>query len=190
MCSLDVRWPGSGLDVRPMTSFVPGRSHMALSIKRVSDEVSCLSSLNLLSNKSPSHSRNHMLVACAVAEAHWQKRELKCKRRKSPAKAGTSVQVSKLGNDHLPEDATAWPRLLRARDRVCAQSASSSSPPTSSPTPHIIPNIPTRMLDPWATPPHSTNSHVNRHSHSSECHVLYCTYPDACQHAVKDSWAH
>jgi hypothetical protein len=135
-----------------------------------------LSGLNLLSNKSPSHSRNHMLVAGAVARAHWQKREFKCTIKKSPAEAGTSVQVSKIGNDHLPEDATAWPRLLRARDRVCAQSASSSSstPPTPSPTLHIIPIIPIRVLGPQAKPPHPTNSHVNRPSHSSECHVLYC----------------
>lgn len=28
---VNVRWPGSGLDVRPRTSFVPGRSQMRLS---------------------------------------------------------------------------------------------------------------------------------------------------------------
>lgn len=31
---VDVRWPGSGLDVRPRTSFVPGRSQMRLSVGR------------------------------------------------------------------------------------------------------------------------------------------------------------
>lgn len=59
-----------------------------------------LCGMKILSNKSPSHSRNHMLVD----QAHRKKRD-------------ENVHVE--GDGRFWEDATAWPRLLlllRVRD--------------------------------------------------------------------------
>lgn len=96
---LDVRWPGSGLDVRPRTSLVPGRSQMRLSVE---SQWSCFVFILWV---------EHTLeqVAVTLQEPHVGRSSASKEKREN---------VHMEGDGCFWEDATAWPRLLlfRARD--------------------------------------------------------------------------